>query len=208
MTPVWYAAYGSNTLAARFDCYLRGGRPAGGARTYPGCRDTAAPRASVALRVPGRLVFGGVSTVWGGGMAFLDDVAPGSAPARAWLVTAEQFADVAAQEVHAAPGSVVLDGVPTERHALGPGRYETVVRLGDRDGVPVLTLTCPEPPPHAPPSATYLAVLAAGLVEAGWPVAEVVDHLAAASTWPRTAVAALLRPPAPTGRRPPGAAPR
>ncbi|QNG35223.1 histone deacetylase [Geodermatophilaceae bacterium NBWT11] len=194
MTPVWYAAYGSNTLASRFDCYLRGGRPAGGARTYPGCRDTAPPRASTALRVPGRLVFGGTSTVWGGGMAFLDDVAPGTAPARAWLVTAGQFADVAAQEMHAEPGTVALDAVPVGRHHLGPGRYETVVRLGDRDGVPVLTLTCPEPPPPAPPSAAYLRVLAAGLVEAGWPAAAVVDHLAVASTWARADVAALLVP--------------
>ena len=39
---VWYAAYGSNTDAARFGCYLRGGCPEGGARSYPGCRDTSA----------------------------------------------------------------------------------------------------------------------------------------------------------------------
>lgn len=32
---VWYAAYGSNLAAARFRCYVVGGRPAGAARTYP-----------------------------------------------------------------------------------------------------------------------------------------------------------------------------
>ena len=37
--PVWYVAYGSNLRAARFGCYLAGGRPDGACRTYDGCRD-------------------------------------------------------------------------------------------------------------------------------------------------------------------------
>ncbi len=39
MQQVWYVAYGSNLSLERFTAYLQGGRPAGGARKYPGCRD-------------------------------------------------------------------------------------------------------------------------------------------------------------------------
>ena len=42
--PVWYVAYGSNMSAARFGCYISGGRPPGARRTYLGCRDQSPPR--------------------------------------------------------------------------------------------------------------------------------------------------------------------
>src|SRR5205823_6117258 len=50
---VWYVSYGSNLSAERFHYYIRGGRPPGAARTYPGARDRALPRADEAVWLPG-----------------------------------------------------------------------------------------------------------------------------------------------------------
>ena len=69
---VWYVAYGSNLSQDRFACYVAG-RPAGGRPAQlPGCRDRTPPREIVGLPAPGPLRFGGLSRVWGGGLAFLD----------------------------------------------------------------------------------------------------------------------------------------
>lgn len=96
---VWYASYGSNLCSERLTCYLAGGRPEGGRRTYPGARDTTPPTDSVALTLPGRIYFAQQSTTWGGGIAFYDHRRAGPTPARAYLVTVEQFADIAMQEM-------------------------------------------------------------------------------------------------------------
>jgi hypothetical protein len=66
---------------------------------------------------------------------------------------------------------------------MGPGRYETITRLGMRDGVPMFTVThgdVTELEPAAP-SATYLWWLSTGLREAhGWDSDRIADYLAAA----------------------------
>ena len=59
MSRVWYVAYGSNLGTARFRCYLAGGRPEGGSRTYDGCRDPSEPADAFSLELPGTLVFAG-----------------------------------------------------------------------------------------------------------------------------------------------------
>lgn len=172
---VWYVAYGSNMHAERFACYLRGGRPRGGGRVYPGCRDKRGPRRQEPVTVPGQLYFAEESAVWTGGMAFYDPAAPGLMPARAYSVTTRQFADIAAQEMHREPGrdpdldphlsAAVTHGVAR----LGPGRYETLVCVGESDGLPLLTFTAPWRIADAalnPPSPAYLHHLAAGLAEA------------------------------------------
>jgi hypothetical protein len=190
---VWYAAYGSNMHAERFACYLRGGRPPGGARTYPGCRDPRAPERQVPVVLPGQMYFAWESAVWTGGMAFYDPTAAGTTPGRAYLVTAQQFADVAAQEMHREPGADLdvdlaldLDLALTEVLAqgtaqLGPGRYETLVCPGHLDGLPLLTFTAPwriEQAPLNPPSPAYLQHLAAGLAEThGWPPDRIAAYL-------------------------------
>lgn len=205
---VWYVAYGSNLHAERFGCYLAGGTPVGATRGYPGCRDTSPPRDTRALEVPGGIYFATESPVWLGGRAFYDPDLPGTAAARGYLVTAAQFADVAAQEMYRDPGAdldltvVLADG----RHALGPGRYETLLRLGEHDGHPALTFTAPwsaADVQHTKPSANYLTMLATGLVEAhGWTVGRIADYLARSTPF-RTAadVAALVRPAADATRR-------
>jgi hypothetical protein len=74
---VWYVAYGSNLSRERFHHYLRGGRPHGNDREYPGCRDTSDPLDSFGLLIQGGVYFAGRSTAWRAGMAFYDPEAPG-----------------------------------------------------------------------------------------------------------------------------------
>lgn len=140
---VWYTAYGSNLHRDRLTCYLAGGRPPGARRSYPGCRDHSPPLATVPVLLPGQLYFALESKTWTGGMAFYDPFDEGELPARAYLLTAEQFADIAAQEMYRAPGTDLdLTGVlRTGRAQLGPGRYETLVCPGQLDGHPMLTFT-------------------------------------------------------------------
>ncbi|MET7304279.1 histone deacetylase [Embleya sp. NPDC005575] len=198
---VWYAAYGSNMHAARLDCYLRGGRPPGGVRTYPGCRDPSAPRATRPVVLPGRMYFAFESKNWTGGLALYDPLDPGRTPARAYLLTRSQFGDLAAQEMYRAPGvdPDLSTLATTGRATLGPGRYETVVRVGAADGHAILALTAPWRSADAPwnaPAAAYLQHLRAGLAEAhGWSARRAARYLAgcpgAAGTWTAEAIAAL-----------------
>jgi hypothetical protein len=201
---VWYVAYGSNMCAARLRCYLAGGTPPGGARTYPGARDPSPPAAQAGVRVPGRVYFALESLVWSGGTAFYDPEARGTTPARAYLLTSGQLADLAAQEMHRLPGPV-LDWGPAVRDGrvrLGSGRYETLVHVGRRGGVPMLTFTAPwslDEVAHTAPSAGYLTMLGLGLAEAhGWSADRSGRYLAgldgARGAWTAAQVTALLRP--------------
>ncbi len=182
---VWYASYGSNTHLDRLAFYIAGGRPPGAARTYPGCRDRRAPAASVPVELEGALYFATESPVWAGARAFYDPEASGRVLARAHLVTAEQFSDIAAQEMHREPG-VDLDLSETlarGRAALGTGRYETLMCPGVLDGLPVLTFTAPwslHDTEWNRPSAAYLRYLFTGLLEAGaWDAPTIAGYLAA-----------------------------
>lgn len=169
MADLWYAAYGSNLARDRFTTYLSGGRPAGAAWDYPGARDRRPPGDDRPLVLPGRIFFAGRSLTWGGGMAFYDPDATGTVYARAYRITAEQFSDLAAQEMRRAPGRD-LDLAPVltaRRHTYGPGRYETLHLVGELEERPVLTFTAPSD--HGlepnPPAADYLATIARGLRE-------------------------------------------
>jgi hypothetical protein len=186
---VWYVAYGSNLAVERFSCYLSGGRPRGGARVYPGCRNQDPSVGTAAVTVPGALVFAGTSKVWGGGSAFYNPSVASQVAGHAYLLTPDQLADVAAQEMWREPGgpyalelATLLPDV-TELHSLGPGRYETVVRLGEHDDIPMYTIThsaFAELDPVAP-TASYLQWIATGLTEShNWTLDQVVAYLYAA----------------------------
>jgi hypothetical protein len=172
---VWYVSYGSNMSAARLAAYLEGGVPPGGNRANPGARDGSPPRRSVPVDLPGTLYFAGHSPQWGGGVAFYDHDAQGvPTAARAYLVTAQQFADVAAQEMYRVPQDgdpleeVVLGGIAGGVHTSGPGHYETLVEVGRLDDAPMLLFTAPhglDHVEHTQPSPSYLAMLAQGLEE-------------------------------------------
>jgi hypothetical protein len=189
MPEVWYVAYGSNLALDRFRSYLCGGRPSGGLRDYVGCRDARDPARIVSLFAPGGLVFAGESTAWGGGMAFYDQSAPSRAACRGYLISAEQFADVTTQEMRRPPGGEFarqlagLLGEVESLQTIGPGHYETIVRLGVCEGAPLLTVTHGDVADLVPtaPSAAYLSQIATGLREThGWRPERIAEYLAPA----------------------------
>ncbi|WP_327158077.1 histone deacetylase [Streptomyces tubercidicus] len=214
---LWYAAYGSNMHLDRLTAYLAGGRPPGGLRGYPGCRDPRTPARTAPIMLPGLLYFATESQVWTGGSAFYD---PDAAPARrpdgrpesvelpscAYLLTLSQFSDIAAQEMYREPGEDLdlTEAVTRGRSRTGPGRYETLVCPGLLDGYPVLTFTAPwssQDIAMNPPSAAYLRHIAAGIVAShGWSARRAADYLAgcpgADGHWTATEIAALLTAPA------------
>jgi hypothetical protein len=180
---VWYVAYGSNMHADRLRCYLAGGTPPGGRRTYPGCRNPNPPERTVPVVLPGGVYFALESRAWTGGMAFYDPQLDGEAAARAYLVTTSQFADIAAQEMYRPPCDDLdlLRLVEAGRLELGPGRYETLLYVGALDGYPMITFTAPcsahEVDP-AKPAPAYVAFLAGGLREShGWDTARIAQYL-------------------------------
>lgn len=166
---VWYAAYGSNISAHRFDYYLRGGRPEGATRDYPGCRDRTEPDARRAMELPGAVFFGWRSPTWGGGVAFYDPGADGRALATAYHLTTEQLTDVWAQEMHREPG-VELDHATLRAHrqlVVGPGRYERLLVVDELGDEPVVTFTYPvgHRPVQNPPAPAYADTIVRGLQE-------------------------------------------
>ncbi|MFI1866893.1 histone deacetylase [Streptomyces jumonjinensis] len=201
---VWYASYGSNMDADRLRCYLAGGRPSGSAKTHPGCRNPSDPERSVPIELPGTLYFAGESPLWTGGRAFYDPGAEGRVWARAHLITAGQFSDIAAQEMYRDPGDDLdlRTALARGRDSLGPGRYETVVCPGFLGGLPVLTFTSPgrcTDVAWTRPSAVYLRHLASGLLAAGcWSAPAVARYLSrapgAAGSWTPEEIAGLMTP--------------
>lgn len=181
---VWYVAYGSNLSAERFSCYLRGGQPPGAAFTYPGARDHTPPRASKAVWLPGCVYFATESQVWGGGRALYDPNIPGKAAARSYLITTQQFSDVAAQEMYREPGAELdLTELATlGRIQVGEGRYETLIYVGHDGQIPMVTFTAPwgiGDVPLLSPSHAYLRMLGQGLQEShGWDAQRVGEYLA------------------------------
>jgi hypothetical protein len=213
MSLVWYVSYGSNMHLDRFTCYVSGGTPDGGNRCYPGCRDITPPLAARGCSMPGGVYFATSSLVWGGGRAFYDPELPGVAYARAYLITASQFADVCAQEMYRETGTDLdlREVLRTGRAALGDGRYETLIHLGAHDDHPMLTFTAPwsfgQQPLNAP-SAPYLRMLGQGLLAAhGWSPRQAAAYLAglpgAAGAWSAGEIVALLEPAGSASRPPP-----
>lgn len=189
---VWYASYGSNMHGTRLAVYLAG------------CRDTRPPERSVPVELPGSMYFAYESKRWTGGMAFYDPGAAGTVWGRAHLLTEGQFSDIATQEMHGVPGAdmaVDLGGLGMGgRVALGEGRYETVLGLGELEGVPVVTCTAPWGMGDVEwrrPAARYLGHVAAGLAEAGrWEAGGIAEYLAGrpgvAGEWSPGEIAALV----------------
>jgi hypothetical protein len=185
MSRVWYVSYGSNMSLRRLACYIQGGTPPGGLRRNPGARDGRLPERTIPVDLPGTVYFAGESPQWGGGVAFYDHDEPGWTAARAYLLSAEQLADVTAQEMYREPheASPALPPLIGGRHELGPGRYETLVEVGRYDDLPLLTFTSPHgfaQVEHTVPAPAYLAMVADGLRESrGWDDEQVAAYLEA-----------------------------
>lgn len=202
MADLWYVAYGSNLAAERFRCYLAGGRPDGGARHYTGCRDPSPARAEQPVTLPGGIYFALTSLVWGGGMAFYDPSLPARTAARAYLLTRGQFADVISQEMRREVGEDLdlSEAADTGRQRIGPGRYETIVKVGEAAGHPMFTFTAPHGVAGAElnaPSAAYLTMLGRGLREShGWSAEHAARYLRAApgarDSWTKRNISGLL----------------
>jgi hypothetical protein len=175
---VWYVAFGSNLLASRFRAYLGGGPvPHAPGVLQAGARDPSPPRADAEAEIPHRLYFARSSITWGGGgVAFLDpDPSPPgvTTQCRLWLITAQQFADVYAQENQLDQPPAVDELLDAERMATDPVLhrerwYGRLLPLGDGpDGHPMITFTAPTTDVHRPRAAhrSYLRVVGAGLME-------------------------------------------
>ncbi|WP_343036020.1 histone deacetylase [Streptomyces cyaneogriseus] len=156
------------------------------------------------MELTGAMYFATESPVWGGGRAFYDPDASGRVLARAHLITVEQFADIAAQEMYRQPGVDLdlVDALTQGRDVLGGGRYETLVCAGQVDGLPVLTFTAPwgmNDIQWVPPSPAYVRFLASGLLSTGaWDEDAVATYVAAcpgaSGHWSSKDIAALLKP--------------
>jgi len=187
---IWYLCYGSNMWKPRFMCYISGGQVEGMSRACQGCRDTTPPLASEWLTISNALFFGHESThMWGlGGVAFLDPIPEDgiSTITRLYKITKQQFNDVFSQENREKLGKEWVNdshidklrvGGSTTSHLLDileDDWYGTLMYLGEKDGLPILTFTCSES--HMEkfrsgelgtfgPSDSYRAVIARGLVE-------------------------------------------
>ncbi|MDQ4103732.1 MAG: hypothetical protein M3186_08500 [Actinomycetota bacterium] len=84
------------------------------------------PLRAVGHELADGVYFATESTVWTGGRAFYNPTFHGTAVARAHLITYEQFANIAAQEVYRAPTTIWV------RCCYRPpgtwsGRYETLL---------------------------------------------------------------------------------
>lgn len=179
---VWYVAYGSNMTWSRFRYYLEGGVLPETGRLHDGARDPSPPAADMPIWLPGRAYFATETQFWGGGRILYDPDAPGVTAGRAWLITAQQFCDIMAQEMKQAPDwDLDLPVGEGESLAVGPGHYETVTCTGTMGGHPVLTFRAPWSAGDAeplPPSPAYRAMIETGLRETfGWTRQKAADYL-------------------------------
>jgi hypothetical protein len=140
-----------------------------------------------ALKIPYRLYFTGASEAWGGSPAFIDTQHSDDHRAfvRGYLIRWQQFEDVVAQENVREVAPITIGNLTEgEMEEIGPGRYETLLCVGERDEVPILTFTAPwrfSTVSPGEPSLAYLSMLVAGLREAHeLNDGAIVDYLAAA----------------------------
>lgn len=166
---IWYAAFGSNLLRARFLAYLEGGPVPGGGTPQAGSSDPTPPIADRPYRLPYPMLFANESVRWGGGVCFVDTTRPAEpAPTlgRAWLISLEQMADVWVQENSGVSAELDLDRLIAEGFIdAESGWYRRLHYLGSLDGYPVATITnADEVTPNRPTDA-YLNIVSAGLSE-------------------------------------------
>lgn len=161
MKEVIYAAYGSNLLKERFMAYIKGGVFEG--KEYDGCEDKRDPVDLGWMYVPYRLYFAKESGRWDDkGIAFLTcEKEPDSeyhAIVRLWKITESQFEDIQKQE--------------------GKGWYNKILYLGEKDSLPIKTITGCWLNEINPPSERYLNIIKKGLKETtGWDDEKITDYL-------------------------------
>lgn len=168
---VWYATYGSNLNYKRFLCYITGGRPVGSNKVNQGCRNKTIPSKSEPLTINHELFFAGNSATWGGGVAFVDPIENKNTKTfcRAYLITKSQFDDIFKQE------NDLQDDLSIDFTSFDQNKeitfnqnlwYPVILFLGNKNDIPVVTLTCTKPfRTITKPSEQYLKTLIKGLKE-------------------------------------------
>lgn len=169
---VWYACYGSNLQRKRFMCYIAGGTPAGSQTHNLGARNKVAPACSKSVALPHALYFAGYSRGWNGAPAFIRSGGKTDLTyARMYLITYDQFNDVVIQEngrpVDGTRFIPAFEELGKRKEITLPGRrlYSKLLYVQDDNGYPVLTLTTDQKLEVGSPSAAYVRVIAAGLLE-------------------------------------------
>jgi len=186
MNMLWYAAYGSNVNRERLLEYIRGGRSRFNGINYPGCRNKQDPIRDYAIAINRELYFGRTADAWGGAVAFVrPEQSKSQTLGRAYLITEEQFLDLACQENGRKPGDPELRfhyefssknpesyfNPADPSRAAGPTAqwYGRVLLLGTRESWPVFTITA-EWPGYAdvnPPGRAYVRCIADGIGQLG-----------------------------------------
>lgn len=189
-TYVWYASYGSNMWNDRFMCYLQGGQVEGMKRKFLGSRHKVSPSATSWMQVGNQMFFGhSYTSTWGhGGVAFLEAKPTDgvSTHVRLYKITVDQFNDLFMQENSILDyGNDLIEASFVHTLCQQPSSsvpvtlikdswYGTVLHLGEKDGIPILTFTCSEQDverfkagllPLRPPSEAYQGAVARGLME-------------------------------------------
>lgn len=180
---VIYGAYGSNLHRPRLLAYIEGAPEDGPFGPHRGSSDRRPPGSGDLVLLPGRLYFGGWSSRWQGGVAFVDLDEGGAFLCRPYDLSIQQLRDLVAQENGAAGDEAALPadlGITTQPCAVA-GRYDLVATLRTGAGDPVRVITSRRRQDPAPPSGAYLEVIAGGLLESGTPRDEVVGYLAGAT---------------------------
>lgn len=182
---IWYASYGSNLLAERFYCYIRGGCPTGSNKTYLGCRDKTLPVDDEEVYINSELYFAKTSSTWNnGGVGFIKvDFDPKVATlGRMYLITKEQFIDVVKQETANADELIIDFNTAIKEGTLIIKKgswYGNIIYLGDQYGSPIFTFTHEtEISKKTKPSESYLATIVRGINEVfNLNAAEVFEYL-------------------------------
>ncbi len=96
---IYYVSYGSNMLEERFLCYIKGGFCRYNNRYYYGCQNKCLPIKTKSIIIPYNMFYSKESSTWDNKpVSFLDYSKEGSAYAKAYLITEEQFKTVQEQE--------------------------------------------------------------------------------------------------------------
>ena len=179
MQQIWYVAYRSNLSYNVLPTIFGAARSRERTRVprMPGHQRPARERQA---HDAGQRLFRGAVVRVALGYGLYDPDATGEVAARAYRITAEQFVDVLAQETRRTPG-VTLDLAPALPRRSLQCRARWVfglVRIGDRDGLPLMTFTADRraKPPLKPPSAAYLSAMATGLEETHGRSGERIDR--------------------------------
>ncbi|MET0779254.1 MAG: M20/M25/M40 family metallo-hydrolase, partial [Candidatus Saccharimonadales bacterium] len=171
---VWYATYGSGLSKDNFMRTISGGQLENSTRFYKGCTDTSPPLRDTFTSLPYALYFGGECEAWGGGhVCVMPEPSPGAHTiARAYLVTVQQFEELAAQQNHGAgpkPKRLPMQEAMQRGRATigdGTGDYEELLYCGTKDKYPMFTLTASTPRmPYVAPSPAYTSLVFKGLSE-------------------------------------------